>query len=92
MNKMGSVYAWVVVALAIIVLGIIIPIMWYVYSEAKSAIVNALEGMGVEFPEDIQKTLAFLDALWFLLPVLIIIGLIVWAYVYSTKREPYAYP
>ena len=87
MRSRGSVYAWAVVVIGLFVLGIAIIPLWYIYTEYKAIMANYVDMSD----ENISTVMSFIDTLWFLVPVLILIGLILWAYVYSVKREPYSY-
>jgi len=90
MDRRGSVYAWIVVVVSLVLLGLVVPLFWYIYCMTNSTFTNIFQSQNYTMPQEAQQTYDLLGKVWWILPFVIIIGLFLWAIVYSVKREPWA--
>lgn len=85
MNNRGVTWIWVSCLIAIVVFSI----SWFVLSYPALAIIDSLSG---SMPSDQQWVLAIARTVlqWF--PILMIFGLLLWAYVRSQRPQEVSYP
>ena len=80
-------WVWIVCLLSIVVMAF----LWFVWTWPISIIMDTVETqMGL--PPEATTTVAFLRLIFMILPILIALGLILWAYVNSQRKEDVTYP
>ena len=86
-NKQGALYIWAVCLLSLVVLAM----GWFTLTYPTFMIIEMIEGM-YNFPPEATAGIGLIKSVlgWFL--ILMALGLIIWAFVASSRREDVTYP
>jgi hypothetical protein len=86
-NKRGALYVWAVCLLAIVVLAM----GWFTLSYPTFQIIEIIENI-YSFPPEATAAIGLIKSVlgWFL--ILMSLGLIIWAFVASSRREDVTFP
>jgi len=86
-NKRGAIWIWAVCFMAIIVYSIV----WFALGWAFNLFIDSLE-LSYTFTSPADLTVQFIKIVVAWHPILFILGMLLWAYVNSQRREEVTYP
>ena len=87
-DRKGSIlWVWIVCLLSIVTMAF----LWFIWTWPVNILVDTVVNM-MGLPPEATTTITFLRAIFFILPIIIVLGLLVWAFVMSQKREDVTYP
>ena len=81
------VWVWVVCVISIALTAFV----WLIFTWPVTMIIDTVE-QGEGWPPEASTTIAFLRTIFMVIPILLILGLLLWAYVNSQRRETVTYP
>ena len=86
-NKRGAIWIWAVCLLSIIVYAI----TWFSLGWAFDLFVTSIQA-AYTFPSQATVTISFICTVVYLHPIFFILGMLLWAFVNSQRREEVTYP
>lgn len=84
---MRILWVWVVCLLSIVIMAF----FWFIWTWPVTLLIETVETQ-LGLPPEAETTILFLRTIFMLMPILITLGLLLWAYVMSQRRESITYP